>query len=352
MIFSSLKLILQNDDAFINLVELEVHIQRQFARGIHLEKLLDKEVTSLIGCCPRPAPWKLIGDNLCTENFIRPVSAKVPTAAQEKGFPDLCKRWPLSLDEKCRYYLRVFFTLRRLTNNIQKNSVPPSEPVSDVGKDASNEAILKGLIPSASTEEMPAPFQSVQIGDVVDINNCDTILSCTVVPFHTHLANRPSLNTTTRPPQILLCPSDEEKWVKRFLIVHQWQMLFVEPDNRKLGYAVVKETYVLPSVQLLNEKEQREKIICCCSLATSPSNHRSHDVNVVSGTESKTMVKSIFFQVQMQLPQKISTSISDAPWNMDSRFEALMRYFIHVWFYLDHRNIEFNFTVVTSDIWL
>ena len=111
----------QNDDAFIGLVELEVHIQRQFAKGLHLEKLLDKEITALIGCCPRPVSWKLNLDSLSAAEVVRPISAKVPTTAQEKGFPDLCKRWPLSLDEKCRYYLRIFFTLRRLTNKVQKN---------------------------------------------------------------------------------------------------------------------------------------------------------------------------------------------------------------------------------------
>ena len=101
--------------------------------------------------------------------------------------------------------------------------------------------------------------------------------------------------------------------------------VFLEPDNRKLGFAVVKESFVLPCVQLLNEKEQRERLICCCAVAISTS-HRTHDVNAAVGTETKTTLKSIFLQVQQQLPQQLATMLNDAPWNLDSRYEAYSRY--------------------------
>ncbi|OQV21537.1 putative Protein CLEC16A [Hypsibius exemplaris] len=332
----SLRRFYKNDDAFIGLVELEVHLQHQLVKSpLKMERVLGHDLTAFLSLCPRRATWAnsdMPGNS--SDSGSRPSSAK--TIAEERGFPDLYKRWPLTGDEKCRYYLRLFFLLRRLSNKMQKVSTPPGVVAVATGLPAEvvagATAVTTTTSSSSSFDEMPAPFQSVQIGDVVDISSCDTILSCTVIPFHTHLAVRPQDKLSTlgsnspksRPLQLLLCPSDEEKWVKRFLIIHQWQMLFVEPDNRKLGFAVVKESFVLPSVQLLHEKEQRERIICCCAVAIS-TNHRTHDVNPTVGTETKMTLKSIFLQIQQQLPQQLAAAPNDAPWNMDPRYEAYAR---------------------------
>ena len=189
----------QNDDAFIGLVELEVHQQQQLAKSnLKIERLLDTDLTSILAFCPGRETWRTADVPAApntTASSSRPVSATKSNPLDERGFPDLCKRWPLTGDEKCRYYLRIFFLLRRLSNKMQKISSlpPPSVTASAVPADLPPPLVAPTPPASVSLDEMPAPFQSVLVGDVVDISSCDTILSCTVIPFHTHLATRPQV---------------------------------------------------------------------------------------------------------------------------------------------------------------
>ncbi|XP_055334786.1 uncharacterized protein LOC129585907 [Paramacrobiotus metropolitanus] len=311
----------KNDNQFIHLVELEFYAQQQ-QKSIQVDRFLEREFVAIFAFCPNPTrPSTVQTHSVVVGNTGTPRNSN-----EERGFPDLCKRWPLNADEEGRFYLRLHFLLRRLCKmqkSLSQSSLPNAESDPDVKNSSSNSSL--GI-----HSEMPVPMGSLQVGDVVDISSCDTIIGCQMIPFHTHLASKPTSRSPTsaaptyRPPQQLLCPSDEEKWVKRFLIIHQWQMLFVEPDSRRVGFAVVKETFVLPNVQMLTEKEQRERIVCCCALALN-TNHRNHDVNALVGTDAKIMVKSIFLQVQQQIPQLVKAAPNDAPWNMEPHLEACVR---------------------------
>lgn len=148
----------------MNLVELEVFVQKQ-QKPPQIERLLERELIPLVTFCPRPLTL--------TDDLTVPVSASSSASysgtfsssatVDERGFPDLCKRWPLTVNEECRYHLKLFFMLRRLSLKVQRSLTPPGGSL--------NNLPAEGIERSSSTismpgpEEMPAPFQVSRFPD-------------------------------------------------------------------------------------------------------------------------------------------------------------------------------------------
>nr|XP_033770615.1 protein CLEC16A isoform X4 [Geotrypetes seraphini] len=141
-----------------------------------------------------------------------------PTGTPLTGI-DFVKRLPCGDVEKTRRAIRVFFMLRSLS--LQLRDEPETQ------------------LPLTREEDL------IKTDDVLDLNNSD-LIACTVV-------------------------TKDGGQVQRFLAVDVYQMSLVEPDNKRLGWGVVKFAGLLQDMQVTGvEDDSRALNIIIHKPASSP----------------------------------------------------------------------------------
>ncbi|OXU16930.1 hypothetical protein TSAR_007570 [Trichomalopsis sarcophagae] len=126
-----------------------------------------------------------------------------PTGTPMTGI-EFSKRLPCGEVERARRAIRVFFLIRELSLTLS-NEVETHLPLTD-------------------------PSNCVQVNNVLDFNNSELIIACTVVW------------------------KDGQK-IRRFLVIDLIQLILVEPDTRKLGWGVAKFVGFLQDIEVAGDKD-------------------------------------------------------------------------------------------------
>ncbi|XP_074647477.1 protein CLEC16A-like isoform X2 [Tubulanus polymorphus] len=172
----------------------------------------------------------------CRDMQLRPLNVEYltmdasillpPTGTPLTGI-DFNKRLPCGEVERARRAIRVFLYLRGISFALQQEN--------DI--------------------ELPLTKQDecIKNGEVLDLNNSD-LIACTVLTRDKIFAgsNQGSGTPTKRRVQI--------KRERRFLVIDVLQLILVEPDNKRLGWGVVKFVGFLQDVEVSGDKEDSRSL--------------------------------------------------------------------------------------------
>ncbi|KAL3090237.1 hypothetical protein niasHS_006689 [Heterodera schachtii] len=153
-----------------------------------------------------------------------------PSNTPLSGVP-LSKRMPSGNDEHIRRTLQFFFDLRKFGQHLSGQN--------------------EQLLPLSSRVQ-----ELVEVNDCINLSNSD-LLACTVV-------------------------DERNGRLSRFLVTDQFQLILVEPDNRRLGWAIVRFVCMLQDVQVSSFDSRTLRVVVeDVKMRSQPSAKPSFDAKLI-----------------------------------------------------------------------